>query len=83
MSDRETFLAEIFANPEDNSYRLVYADWLLEQGDPQGEFIHLQIHRESLPKNSAEAKQARKRERELLKEYELDENTGGAACRAG
>ncbi len=77
MSDRETFLAEILANPEDNTPRLVYADWLTEQGDPQGEFIHLQIQRESLPKNSAKSRRLRKRERELLKENELNENWAG------
>ena len=32
----------IFANPDDDAPRLVYADWLLERGDPRGEFIQIQ-----------------------------------------
>jgi uncharacterized protein (TIGR02996 family) len=38
-------LAEIRARPEDDAPRLVYADWLTEQGDPYGEFIRLQCAR--------------------------------------
>jgi len=34
-------LAAVIAEPEDVERRLVYADWLLAQGDPQGELIHL------------------------------------------
>ena len=30
-------LAEIISNPEDVAPRLVYADWLEEQGDPRSE----------------------------------------------
>lgn len=37
------WLREIAANPDDDSLRLVYADWLTEHGDPRGEFISLQI----------------------------------------
>jgi uncharacterized protein (TIGR02996 family) len=39
----EEFLAAIYAAPEDDAPRLVYADWLLEQGDPRGEFIMKQF----------------------------------------
>jgi uncharacterized protein (TIGR02996 family) len=34
--------AAIFASPDDDAPRLVYADWLLERGDPLGEFIQIQ-----------------------------------------
>lgn len=37
----EELLAAIIAAPDDVERRLVYADWLLEQGDPRGELIHL------------------------------------------
>ncbi len=38
------FLADIIANPEDDAPRLVYADWLDENGDePRAELIRLQI----------------------------------------
>ena len=35
----EDLIAAIVANPEDESSWLVYADWLLERGDPRGELI--------------------------------------------
>jgi uncharacterized protein (TIGR02996 family) len=35
--------AEIAANPDDDAPRMVYADLLVERGDPRGELIHLQI----------------------------------------
>jgi uncharacterized protein (TIGR02996 family) len=35
-------LAAIYANPEDDAPRLVYADWLISKGDPRVEFIALQ-----------------------------------------
>jgi uncharacterized protein (TIGR02996 family) len=37
----EAFLRAITANPEDDVLRLVYADWLEEQGDPRAEFLRL------------------------------------------
>jgi uncharacterized protein (TIGR02996 family) len=44
-SDRagEAALAAIYANPDDDEARLVYADWLLDRNDPRGEFITLQM----------------------------------------
>lgn len=35
-------LAAVLAQPDDIDARLVYADWLVEQGDPRGDFIHVQ-----------------------------------------
>ncbi|MFL5328384.1 MAG: TIGR02996 domain-containing protein [Gemmataceae bacterium] len=43
MPDHASFIAAIVANPKDDVARLVYADWLDEQGDPRGEFIRVQI----------------------------------------
>lgn len=37
------FLAAVAAHPHDQLTRLVYADWLDEQGDPLGEFIRVQV----------------------------------------
>jgi uncharacterized protein (TIGR02996 family) len=43
MSLDDAFLHDIKANPDDDVPRLVYADWLEEQGDPaRAEFIRLQ-----------------------------------------
>ena len=40
--DQRDFLAEILANPTAVEPRLVFADWLDENGDPRGEFIQVQ-----------------------------------------
>jgi type IV pilus assembly protein PilB len=42
MTHDEAFLQAILEAPEDDTPRLIYADWLEEQGDPRGEFIRLQ-----------------------------------------
>ncbi|MDQ3364746.1 MAG: TIGR02996 domain-containing protein, partial [Myxococcota bacterium] len=42
-------LAEILAEPASAAARLVYADHLLEQGDPRGELVQLQCQLEQLP----------------------------------
>lgn len=41
----EELLAEVYADPDDDGPRLVYADALLERGDPRGELVALQIAR--------------------------------------
>lgn len=51
-------LAEIYAHPDDDAARSVYADYLQDKGDPRGEFIALQL---------ADAQP--ERQAELLKEY--------------
>ncbi|MDB5313301.1 MAG: hypothetical protein JWO38_7503 [Gemmataceae bacterium] len=43
MSDRESFLRAIRATPDDDTPRLVFADWLDDRGDPLGEFVRVQI----------------------------------------
>ncbi len=44
MSDRDALLAAIIENPEENTPRLMFADWLQENGGAaQGEFIRLQV----------------------------------------
>lgn len=39
---RQDLLAAVLANPDDDAPRLVYADWLIERGDPRGAFISIQ-----------------------------------------
>jgi uncharacterized protein (TIGR02996 family) len=41
MIDNEAFLRAIRENPDDAAPRLIYADWLEEQGDPKGEYLRL------------------------------------------
>ena len=40
---RATFLAQIAAAPDDDAPRLAYAEWLIERGDDQGEYIESRI----------------------------------------
>ncbi|MEO8703940.1 MAG: TIGR02996 domain-containing protein [Kofleriaceae bacterium] len=60
----ESLLAEIYANPEDDAPRIVYADALAEQGDVRGEFITLQLERARTG-----APEPSEREQELLKKH--------------
>jgi uncharacterized protein (TIGR02996 family) len=39
----------VFADPSNDQPRAVYADWLMEQGDPRGEFIAAQLSLRSAP----------------------------------
>ncbi|MSP56039.1 MAG: TIGR02996 domain-containing protein [Myxococcales bacterium] len=41
--DLAPLLAEVYAHPDDDDVRLVYADALAAEGDPRGEFIQLQV----------------------------------------
>jgi uncharacterized protein (TIGR02996 family) len=44
MTDRETFLRAICADPADDTARLVFADWLEEHGEAaRGEFIRVEV----------------------------------------
>jgi uncharacterized protein (TIGR02996 family) len=61
----EDFLADIWANPKDDGPREVFADWLMERGDPRGELIVLQISRARGVSND----EGVKRERKLLAEH--------------
>ncbi|MBL8920080.1 MAG: TIGR02996 domain-containing protein [Myxococcaceae bacterium] len=54
--DSARLLAAVLASPADDAPRAVYADWLLERGDPHGEFISLQL---ALARRANAAKQAR------------------------
>lgn len=42
MTDTPPFLQEVLDYPDVDEPRLVYADWLEDQGDPRGEFIRAQ-----------------------------------------
>jgi uncharacterized protein (TIGR02996 family) len=49
MNDAVVLLAAIAAAPDSDELRLIYADWLEEQGDPRGEYIRLQCRLASDP----------------------------------
>lgn len=43
ISEVQAFLQAIIDEPEDDGLRLIFADWLEENGSPLGEFIRVQI----------------------------------------
>jgi uncharacterized protein (TIGR02996 family) len=49
MSQRQALLEAIAANLDDDAPRLIFADWLEEQGDPRGAFIRAQCALAGLP----------------------------------
>jgi uncharacterized protein (TIGR02996 family) len=65
----EPFLHAICANPEDDTVRLVYADWLDEHGDPaRAEFIRLQIRlHHAMSQDSPEFEDALARAEQLIR----------------
>ncbi len=72
-SEREAFLTAILASPDDDTPRLVFADWLDENGNEEDRahaaLIRAQCQAETFPKGSRER---RKREREanaILERY--------------
>jgi uncharacterized protein (TIGR02996 family) len=65
-----SFLEDIAANIDDDTPRLVYADWLTENNrDDRAEFIRVQIERARLPAWDAAQVRLRLREAELLKQH--------------
>ncbi len=65
------FHEAIRQSPRDDVPRLVYADWLDEQGDPRGEFIRIQCERARLPWYDPRCRPLLRRERELLAEHRV------------
>jgi uncharacterized protein (TIGR02996 family) len=53
MTDESAFLAAILADADNDTPRLVYADWLEERGDPRGEFIRVQCEFEAASQNDS------------------------------
>lgn len=55
MNEEAAFLSAIRENPADDTARLVYADWLDEQGDPEqtakAEFIRIELQLASPPEH--------------------------------
>lgn len=43
MTTERAFLTAILERPDDDATKLVYADWLEEQGDPRGEYLRLMV----------------------------------------
>ena len=71
MADDRTWIAQIAAGPDDDRPRLVYADHLMERGDPRGELIAVQCalaHHEATDE-PADLHRLVRRERKLLDDH--------------
>ena len=68
--DNQAFLDAIIANPEDDTTRLVYADWLDENGfGERAEFIRVQCNLAQKAKYDPSRLPLLKREREILTKH--------------
>jgi uncharacterized protein (TIGR02996 family) len=67
MTEQEAFLQAIIEEPDDDTPRLVYADWLDEHGDAdRAEFIRVQCLQASLPWDDDRQSELLAREAQLL-----------------
>jgi uncharacterized protein (TIGR02996 family) len=71
-STEDAFLQTILDNPDDDMPRLVFADWLEEQGNPRGTFIRLQCQRAKLLPHDPEWKRLLSEESILFKRFEAE-----------
>jgi uncharacterized protein (TIGR02996 family) len=65
MDEEQAFLRAISAAPDDNTVRLIYADWLEERDDPRAEFVRAQVHLRELAPDDPAGTSLRVWEREL------------------
>jgi uncharacterized protein (TIGR02996 family) len=68
MNHDEAFLQAILEAPDDEAPRLIYADWLEEQGDPRGELIRLETQLARMSADDPERPALEERERRLFAE---------------
>jgi uncharacterized protein (TIGR02996 family) len=76
MSYDHRFLAQLLGDPSDDATRLVYADWLEEQGSPtadaKAEFLRLSVEMERNPGWKGERKARRQRLQQLAASLDTD-----------
>jgi uncharacterized protein (TIGR02996 family) len=83
------FLNAIKEQPEDDTPRLILADWLEEHGDPRGELLRLQVNLAHAFPGSQAGRARFKREQELRRLHERDwlgplaQMAGGWTCQRG
>jgi uncharacterized protein (TIGR02996 family) len=66
------FLPAILADPDDDTPRLVCADWFEERGDPRGEFIRIQCRLATLTEDAADWPALKSREFALRSQHEKE-----------
>jgi uncharacterized protein (TIGR02996 family) len=73
LSDQvRVLLEEAKDQPHIDTPRLVLADWLMDQGDPRGELMAVQLHLRGLAEDDPRRHELRRRERELLGRHVFD-----------
>lgn len=70
IEPRRALEQAILDDPEDRGAHAAYADFLTEQGDPQGEFISVQLALEDPGLAAAARKKLQRRERDLLRAHQ-------------
>jgi uncharacterized protein (TIGR02996 family) len=70
MNQEEAFLQAIREDPDDDTVRLIFADWLEERGDPRGEFIRVQMELARLPEDDPRRRPLQGRSEALLRQHE-------------
>jgi uncharacterized protein (TIGR02996 family) len=65
MTQDQSFFKAVIDQPDNDTLRLVYADWLEEQSDPRSQFLRLEAELRTLPADSLRARLKRARLRQL------------------
>jgi uncharacterized protein (TIGR02996 family) len=63
------FLQAIKDEPEDDTPRLVLADWLEERGDPRSELLRIQVEMARLPLDAPHLRVLAPRQQQLLRQH--------------
>jgi uncharacterized protein (TIGR02996 family) len=66
---QESLERALVENPDDLAAHSAYADYLMEQGDPRGEFIQVQLALEDERRTPGEREELRNREQTLLRQH--------------
>src|SRR5262249_13517425 len=69
MTPEEAFLRDIQEHPDEDAPRLIFADWLEDQGDPRGEFIRVQCALAALEEGNPRRASYLRREKALLRQH--------------
>jgi uncharacterized protein (TIGR02996 family) len=70
VNQEQAFLQDIIAHPDDDAPRLIFADWIEENGDPErAEFIRLQCQLARLDETDPGHAEGQQRQKALLKKY--------------
>src|SRR5437870_4297600 len=69
MTPAKNFLQSILDEPEDDAVRLIFADWLTDQGDPRGAFIRVQFALAELPNDHPSRPELEECEKTLLQRH--------------